>query len=362
MPGEIEKYGPPIILECTLRDGSYAIDYQFSVSDTETVGRALAEAGFKWIEVGHGVGLGASEKGIGQAKETDVDYIKAGKRAVDGTDSIIGAFFIPGIGEAHHLDAAREAGLDLIRIGTNITEYKSAEASVKYAKSLGYLVSINLMKSYAVDSSGFTDASKAACDYGADFVVLVDSAGGMLPDEVAEYSEKALDAIDVPLGFHGHNNFQLAIANCLRARKAGVRILDVSLRGMGRSAGNAQTEILITLLEKTGEPTGVDLIRTLDIGQELIAPLMPAQKGVDDVAVATGAGKFHSSFLPKVSKIAEDAGVDLRELIMHVGDADMVQPDDELIMDLAQELARRPKSFRFPHAVRFDTPENGDDV
>ena len=131
---------------------------------------------------------------------------------------------------------------------------------------------------------------------------------------------------------------------------------------MGRSAGNAQTEILITLLEKTGEPTGVDLIRTLDIGQELIAPLMPAQKGVDDIAVATGAGKFHSSFLPKVSKIAEDAKVDLRELIMHVGDADMVRPDDELIMDLAQELARRPKRFRFPHAVRFDTPENGDDV
>lgn len=361
MAEKIEKYGPAIILECTLRDGSYAIDYQFSAHDTETVVHALADAGFKWIEVGHGVGLGASEKGIGKAKESDVDYIKVAKKAVEGTDAIIGSFFIPGIGEANHLDAAHEAGLDLVRIGTNITEFKSAEASVKYAKSLGLLVSINLMKSYAVDSDTFAERCRAACDFGADFVVLVDSAGGMLPEEIYEYAEKGLNAIDIPLGFHGHNNFHLAIANCLAARKAGVRILDVSLRGMGRSAGNAQTEILITLLEKIGEPTGIDLLKTLDIGQEIIAPLMPAQKGVDDVAVATGAGKFHSSFLPKVIQIAQKERVDLRELIMRVGDADMVHPDDELIMDLAQELAKRPRRFRFPHVVRFDNPENGDD-
>ena len=215
------------------------------------------------------------------------------------------------------------------------------------------------MKSYAVDSKMFAHACSGVEEYGADFVVLVDSAGGMLPDEIAEYAGSGLDAVDIPLGFHGHNNFQLAIANCLTARKSGVRILDVSLRGMGRSAGNAQTEILVTLLEKIGEPTGIDILQTLTIGEELIAPLMPAQKGVDDVAVATGAGKFHSSFLPKVKKVADDLGVDLRELIMRVGDAEMVHPDEELIMDLAQELARRPKRFRFPHAVRFD--KDGDD-
>lgn len=361
MSDKLEKYGPAIILECTLRDGSYAIDYQFSAQDTETVTRALADAGFKWIEVGHGVGLGASEKGIGEARESDIDYIKAGKRAVEGSDSIIGSFFIPGIGEARHLDSAREAGLDFVRVGTNITEFRTSETAVSYAKSLGYLVSVNLMKSYAVDSKAFADTCRAVADYGVDFVVLVDSAGGMLPDEVAEYSEKALNEIDIPLGFHGHNNFHLAIANCLSARKAGARVLDVSLRGMGRSAGNAQTEILITLLEKIGEPTGIDLLKTLDIGQDIIVPLMPAQKGVDDVAVATGAGKFHSSFLPKVVQIAQKTGVDLRELIMRVGDADMVHPNDELIMDLAQELARRPKRFRFPHTVRFDTSEDGDD-
>lgn len=361
MTGKIGKTGPAILLECTLRDGSYAIDYQFSAADTITIGHALADAGFKWIEVGHGVGLGASDKGIGQARESDIDYIRAGKKAVDGTDSIIGVFYIPGIGEPWQMEAARDAGLDFVRIGSNITEYKTTEAAIELAKSLGLMVSVNLMKSYVVDSGDFAKACRAVEGYGTDIAVLVDSAGGMLPEEITEYAQRGLEAVDIPLGFHGHNNFQLAIANCLAARKAGARILDVSLRGMGRSAGNAQTEILVTLLEKIGEPTGLDLLKILDIGENIVAPLMPPQKGVDDVAVATGIGRFHSSFLPKVKHAADTENVDLRELIMRVGEAEMVHPDEEMIMELAQELAKRPRRFRFPRAVRFEKLD-GDDL
>jgi 4-hydroxy-2-oxovalerate aldolase len=360
MADRIEKTGPAILLECTLRDGSYAIDYQFSASDTQRIARALAEAGFKWIEIGHGLGLGASEKGVGVAKETDQDYLKVGRLATQGTDAIIGMFFIPGIGEARHLDMAVDEGLGFVRVGSNITEYGSTEAAVRYAKSLGLSVSVNLMKSYAVDAAEFGECCRAVENFGADVVVLVDSAGGMLPDEIREYALAALEQINIPLGFHGHNNFQLAVANCLAARHAGARSLDVSLRGMGRSAGNAQTEIVVALLEKIGESTGIDLLKTMDIGESLIAPLMPAQKGTDDVAVATGAGRFHSSFLPTVKKVAEGVGVDLRELIMRVGEADMVQPDEELVMDLAQELAKRPRRFRFPHPVRFEDKKEAD--
>ncbi len=354
MAGSIEKSGPVILLECTLRDGSYAIDYQFSVTDTEKIARAQAEAGFRFIEVGHGLGLNAGDKGFGVARETDVGYIRAGKKGVEDSGARIGVFFIPGIGEERHIDEAIDAGLDFVRVGTNVTEYGNAEAVIKYAKSKELQVYSNLMKSYAVDSETFAQTCRKVADWGVDVAVLVDSAGGMLPEEIDEYATRGLEALDIPLGFHGHNNFQLAIANCITARKAGVRILDVSLRGMGRSAGNAQTEILVTLLEKIGEPTGIDLLKTLDIGVQLIEPLMPAQKGVDDVAVATGAGKFHSSFLPRVRKVADETGVDLRELIMRVGEAEMVTPDEELVMDLAMEMAKRPRRFRFPHPVRFD--------
>jgi 4-hydroxy 2-oxovalerate aldolase len=360
MNERLEKSGDVILLECTLRDGSYAIDYGFSASDTKNVVSALVGAGFKWIEVGHGLGLGASEKGIGVAKESDAGYIRAAVEGIDGAEAYVGSFFIPGIGEARHLESAVSEGLKLVRIGSNITEYKTAEVAIKYAKSLGLWVSVNLMKSYAVDAGVFAETCRNVEEFGADVAVLVDSAGGMLPEEVEKYVEAALEKTNIPIGFHGHNNFQLAVANCLASRRAGARILDVSLRGMGRSAGNAQTEIVVALLEKMGDATGIDLLKAMDIGRNLIAPLMPAQKGVDDVEVATGAGKFHSSFLPKVKKAAEMSGVDLRELIMRVGEANMVEPDEELVMDLAQELARRPARFRFPHPVRFTDKKGGE--
>ena len=109
----------------------------------------------------------------------------------------------------------------------------------------------------------------------------------------------------------------------------------------------------MALLEKIGDPTGIDLLKTMDIGEKLIAPLMPATKGIDDVAVATGAGRFHSSFLPSVKKAAEKTGVDLRELIMRVGEADMVEPNEELVMDLRNRACAASQAVPVPASGRF---------
>jgi len=355
----IEKSGPVILLECTLRDGSYSIDYQFSADETRNISKALADAGFKLIEVGHGLGFGGSDGGFGKAKETDFDYVSAGADGVSETGSLIGYFFIPGLGNISDIKKARDVGLGFIRVGTNVSEFDQAKEAIVESKKCGLITCGNLMKSYAVSARKFGEICADIESYGADMISLVDSAGGMLPHEVEKYCASALDKINVPLGFHGHNNFQLAAANCISARNAGARVLDVSIRGMGRSAGNAQTEIMVAIMEKLGEATGIDLIKTMDIGEKFIAPLMPSQKGVDDVAVAVGLGRFHSSFLPRVKMAADETGVDLRELIMRVGEEDVVNPENELIMELAREMQRRPRTFRYPHMVKFD--DDGDE-
>src|SRR5205823_1479586 len=94
----------PRILETTLRDGSYAIDFQFTARDTELICRELERAGFDLIEVGHGIGLGADEAGKGDAAESDESYMRAAASALERARW--GMFCIPGIATLRHLDLA----------------------------------------------------------------------------------------------------------------------------------------------------------------------------------------------------------------------------------------------------------------
>src|SRR6202140_376610 len=112
------------ILECTLRDGSYAVDFKFTENDTAILAGVLDRLGFRWIEVGHGVGLGAAKAGKGTMPASDERLIEAAKRAAPHAQ--IGCFFIPGIGTVDQIRSARSAGLDFIRIGYNAPEIEHA--------------------------------------------------------------------------------------------------------------------------------------------------------------------------------------------------------------------------------------------
>src|ERR1700719_1243241 len=98
---KIQTPATPEILEVTLRDGSYVVDFQFTAQDTALIGSALDSAGFRWIEIGHGLGLNASASGKGDAAATDEEYLAAAAEAV--RSARWGAFFIPGIGRAEDL-------------------------------------------------------------------------------------------------------------------------------------------------------------------------------------------------------------------------------------------------------------------
>src|SRR3954468_24382940 len=175
----------PRILECTLRDGSYAVDYQFTAGDCGELCSALESVGFEMIEIGHGVGLGGSGPKHGQAAATDEEYCRAAANALK--TSRFGAFFIPNIGTREHLEMAREHGMGFIRIGTNVTQVDQAKPFIEYAKKLGFEVSYNAMKSYVLEPEDFAREIRKTWEWGADSVYLVDSSGGMTPDDVRKY-------------------------------------------------------------------------------------------------------------------------------------------------------------------------------
>lgn len=328
------------ILDCTLRDGSYLIDYQFTAEDTYIISLGLRMAGFKLIEIGHGTGLGSSSAGKGTAHAADEDYIKAARSALEGSDARFGMFFIPGIGKEQDLEMAAGYGMGFVRIGTNITEIDQAKPYIEKTKKLGMQVSSNLMKSYAVSIDEFIRLAMQAVKFGADTICVVDSAGGMFPHEVREYVKRLKDNTDKTVGFHGHNNLQMAVANTLEAIKAGAGVVDVSLQGMGRSAGNAQTEVLVAVLEKLGYNTGIDTYKTMDLGERIIRPMMSMKQGVDDISLISGIAQFHSSFYRTVCEAAQKYQVDPRRLIMEVSEANRVHVSKELAESTALKIKK----------------------
>jgi 4-hydroxy 2-oxovalerate aldolase len=332
----ISQFPQPEILEVTLRDGSYLVDFQFTADDTTLIASALDSAGFRWIEVGHGLGLGATALGKGVAACSDVEYMQAAAQAVQ--HGRWGMFFIPGIGREEDLRIAAAHLMGFVRIGTNTTEIAAAQPFIELAKELGMAVSYNAMKSYAVPPGEFARCCRLAANWGADIVCLVDSAGGMYPEDVAAYLNAARDACGARLGFHGHDNLALAMANTIRALDCGATLVDSSLQGIGRSAGNTITEVLVAIMQRRGLLPDFNLNTVTDLGQALIQPAL-RRRGMDPMAVISGAARFHSSFTPKLQAYARQYRVDVRDLIVSLCEHDQVDAPDGLLHELSQQIA-----------------------
>ena len=325
------------ILECTLRDGSYVIGFQFTEEQTRLIVKALETTGFDMIEVGHGMGLGASEKGKGKAAETDEVYLKATAETIKNADW--GMFCIPGIAELHHIDMAAEYGMKFIRIGTNTTSYQESQKFVERAKKHDMFVCSNFMKSYVVPPTEFAKYALEAQKYGADLVYIVDSAGGMFPEDIEKYVMAIREKSDnLALGFHGHNNLGLAVVNALKAFDLGIEIVDTSLQGFGRSSGNTPTEQLICTLMRKGVDLGIDPILVMDVAEQFIRPLIEA-KGLSSLDTVAGLALFHSSYMPIIKRYATEYRVDPRRLIIAVCQKNQTDAPDDLVKQQAKYLA-----------------------
>jgi 4-hydroxy-2-oxovalerate aldolase len=340
----------PVLFECTLRDAAYCVNFQFTAEHTRTIAAALEGAGFDHIEIGHGLGLGASSPRYGVAAEPDDAYLEAAASTL--TRARWGTFFIPGIGEARDLDRAARAGMHFVRVGANITEYRETRPYVDQAKALGMTVSVNLMKTYAVDAATFAATVRDIGSWGPDNIYIVDSAGGMLPEDVRACVRAILDETPCDAGMHAHHNLQLAVSNSMVALDAGARFLDSTLRGIGRSAGNAQTEVIVALCQRRGLLSGIDLMKTLAVSERVFVPLVRSliartpgtnpeegHRGSSDLELVVGLSKCHSSFLPMMIAIARETGVNLLELVMCVSARDCIRPTEALCREEAARLS-----------------------
>lgn len=325
------------ILDTTLRDGSYTINFSFTSADTSLVCKNLEDVGIDHIEIGHGLGFNASNLGYGKATETDEEYMIAAENVLKKAK--YGMFCIPGIARLEDLETAKKHNMGFVRIGTDVTRITESEKFIKKAKECGLFVAANYMKSYALEPEKFADKVKQSEKYGADMIYIVDSAGGMFPDDVKNYFNAVRKVSSIPVGFHGHDNLGLAISNSLTAAEIGAEFIDSSLQGLGRSSGNAATEILVAALKKRGIDTGIDFLKLLDIGWMYIQPLI-VSRGKMPLDIVAGFADFHSSYMHKIMKYSGKYNVDPALLIIEMSKINKVDVEEKTLENIAKKIQK----------------------
>lgn len=326
------------IFDCTVRDGSYAVNFKFTRTDVKNIVARLVKLGVEYIEIGHGMGLNASSPERGISLYSDVEYIDAAK-SVSG-NSKIGVFCIPGIARMEDLKMAKEHGVDFLRIGVTISDVEKARPYVVEANRLGYTTMVNFMKSYANSPQEFAEASATAYEMGAEYVYLVDSAGTMLPEDIETFYNATMAVCpEVKLGFHGHNNMGMGVANALKCEELGFALVDCSFQGLGRSIGNVSTEkFVMAFAKKYGmNSISIDIPRLLEYGYVVLKDI--SDRTLDHpLELICGYTGFHSSFLKDIYRCCCDYNVDPLRLIMAYTQIDKLGIDKDKLAEVAKSL------------------------
>ena len=253
-----------------LRDGMHAKAHQISVEQMIRLACALDEAGVPLIEVTHGDGLGGASVNYGFPAASDEEYLKA--VAPRMKNAAISALLLPGIGTVEHLNMARDCGVRVIRVATHCTEADVSEQHISLARKLELDTVGFLMMAHMAPPEQLLAQARLMESYGANCVYCTDSAGHMLPDDVAARIGALRDGLDsgTEIGFHGHHNLALGIANSLAAIEAGASRIDGSAAGLGAGAGNTPLEVFNAVLDRMGVDTGVDVFKLMDVAEDLV--------------------------------------------------------------------------------------------
>jgi 4-hydroxy 2-oxovalerate aldolase len=326
------------ITDSTLRDGSHAMRHQFTEEQVRAVVSALDGAGVQVIEVSHGDGLGGSSFNYGFSLVDEISLIRA---AVDEARAArIAVLLLPGVGTVEDLREAREAGASVARIATHCTE---ADVSVQHfaaARDLGMETVGFLMLAHRLDPAGLARQARIMVDAGAECVYVVDSAGALVLSDAQARVQALVAEIgrEAQVGFHGHQNLSLGVANSVLAYQAGATQVDGALCALGAGAGNAPTEVLAATFARLGIGTGVDVNGVLAAAEEVVRPIIPRLPWMDRASVVQGYAGVYSSFLLHAQRAAERYGVPAHAILQRVGEAGYVGGQEDMIIDIALQL------------------------
>ena len=329
-----------LIHDMSLRDGMHPKQHQISLDEMVAVATAMDAAGVPLIEVTHGDGLGGASLNYGFPAHSDEEYLRAVIPKMK--QARISALTLPGIGTVDDLKMAADCGVSCFRVATHCTEADVAGQHIGMSREMGVETVGFLMMAHMISPEALVAQAKIMEDFGAQIIYCTDSAGYMLPGDVTARIEalRAHLLVDTEVGFHGHHNLGLGVANSLAAIDAGATRIDGSCAGMGAGAGNTPTELMVAVLKRMGIETGIDLYGVMDVAEDLIVPMLEQPVRVDRDSLVLGYAGVYSSFLLFAKRAAEKYGVPSRDILVRMGELKTVGGQEDRIEDVALDMAR----------------------
>lgn len=326
--------------DMTLRDGMHPKRHLITLDQMKSIACGLDAAGVPLIEVTHGDGLGGASVNYGFPAYSDEQYLSAVIPLLH--QAKVSALLIPGIGTVDHLRMALDHGVHTIRVATHCTEADVSEQHITLARKLDMDTVGFLMMSHMNSAEGLAKQAKLMEGYGANCIYITDSAGHMLPDDVKAKLGAVRSVLkpETELGFHGHHNLAMGVANSIAAIEVGATRIDAAAAGLGAGAGNTPLEVLIAVADLMGIQTGVDVFKIQDVAEDLVVPIMDFPIRIDRDALTLGYAGVYGSFLLFAKRAGQKYGVPAREILVEMGRRGMVGGQEDMIEDTAMTLAK----------------------
>jgi 4-hydroxy 2-oxovalerate aldolase len=323
------------LYDVTARDGNHALGHKISPSFLETYCQLAENSNLYAVEVGHGNGLGASSYLVGKSEYTDEELLTAARKQLNKVRLAVHA--IPGFATIERdLKPALAAGVDLFRVATHCSEADVAERQIGFLKKQNAEVQGVLMMSHMLPPEKLVGQAIIHQASGADAVVIMDSAGHYGQTEVYERVSLLVESLDVPVGFHAHNNLGLGVANALTAKEAGASFLDGSSMGLGAGAGNAQLEALAANLMDFNSDIDLEMFLKLS---EAVSEAWPENlPRITRGSIESALSGAFSGYASQVARVSQELGVERARLWRAIGERKLVAGQESMIREIAVDL------------------------